>query len=160
VTQAFRRTHALFVRALRYASSAAAVSCSAIARGMDGAILISPPAKWRDGSAHTRDHCLLSCRQRLRANITQTSCFLRSCNPEIPNQFFRHSTNPHLCREELVMDRLLNDVAREYYRRAFVARDCAERSGCPETRSYLLALEKLWIAQARRHDPPNCSARG
>jgi hypothetical protein len=43
------------------------------------------------------------------------------------------------------MDRLLKDVAREYYRRAFVARDCAERSVCPQTRSYF---------------PLNCSARG
>jgi hypothetical protein len=58
------------------------------------------------------------------------------------------------------MDRLMKDVAREYYRRAFVARDLAERSVCPQTRSYLLALEKVWIGQARRRDPPNCSARG
>jgi hypothetical protein len=25
----------------------------------------------------------------LRVDITQTSCFLPSCNPQIPNQFFR-----------------------------------------------------------------------
>jgi hypothetical protein len=119
----------------------------------------SPACKVAGSARRMPETISLVCRRRLRANITQTSCFLRSCNPEIQNQFFGHLTNPYLCREEFVMDRLLKDVAREYYWRALVARDCAERSGCSQTRSDFLALEKLWIAQARRHDP-NCTARG
>jgi|EndMetStandDraft_8_1072994.scaffolds.fasta_scaffold18325_3 hypothetical protein len=46
----------------------------------------------------------------------------------------------------------LKEVATEYYQRALVARDSAERCDCPETRTYLLKLEQLWISQALRHD--------
>jgi hypothetical protein len=50
------------------------------------------------------------------------------------------------------MGQRLKEVAIEYYQRALVARDCAERVGCPETRKCLLDLEQLWISEALRHD--------
>ena len=50
------------------------------------------------------------------------------------------------------MGQRLKEVATEYYQRAHVARDCAERVDCPETRKYLLDLERLWISEALRHD--------
>ena len=46
----------------------------------------------------------------------------------------------------------LKEVAMEYYQRALVARDSAERSHCPETSTHLLKLEQLWISEALRHD--------
>ena len=49
----------------------------------------------------------------------------------------------------------LKEVAMEYYQRAFAARDCAELSDCPETRTYLLKLEQLWISKALRYDHMN-----
>jgi hypothetical protein len=56
------------------------------------------------------------------------------------------------------MKRWLKEAAMEYYDRALVARDCAERCDCPKTRTYLLDLEQLWISQALRHDHMTLSA--
>ena len=45
----------------------------------------------------------------------------------------------------------LKEEATEYYQRALIAKDCAERCDCPETRAYLLDLEQFWFSQALRH---------
>ena len=39
----------------------------------------------------------------------------------------------------------LKEEATEYYQRTLIAKDCAERCDCPETRAYLLDLEQFWF---------------
>ena len=51
------------------------------------------------------------------------------------------------------------EVSAEYCRHAFVARNLAMSASCPDTKAYLLELEQLWLAEARRHEPSNCCAR-
>jgi hypothetical protein len=51
------------------------------------------------------------------------------------------------------------DIGTEYDQRAFVARNLAATTNCAFTKSYLLSLEQLWLSQARRYRPSNCSAR-
>jgi hypothetical protein len=44
------------------------------------------------------------------------------------------------------------EVSAEYYQRALVAGNLAREASCPDAKAYLLALEQLWLSQARRHD--------